>query len=308
MLQPYIADLVGEGRSFEDVRSFIEGASRSSEPVIILGESGTGKEAAARSSHFGSRRKSHPFISIDAGLYYDRELERELFGCTGGGVTRKGLLEFASLGTCYISNVEQLSPHLQGRLEYFIQTGTVLRVGSNKPVSSKARLITSSTKDVSGFTEGGLFSPDLFQSLSGQLLAIQPLRHRSEDVAPFVTRVAQSFSVETGRDPKSITFATDALEALVAYPWPGNYDELKAELLRVFQSGVVTVTKESLAPEILHFSLGAERESEVRAVIEEIEDMIQEFRIMVRLDAEYGDILIDKADWDVKLKCYDRAV
>ena len=88
---------------------------------------------------------------------------------------------------------------------------------------------------------------------------------------------------------------------------PSVADELKAELLRIFQSGAVTIKTESLSPEILHFSLGSQRESAVRSVIEELENMIQEFRIMVRLDVEYGDILIDKEDWDVELKCYDRS-
>ena len=66
------------------------------------------------------------------------------------------------------------------------------------------------------------------------------------------------------------------------------------------------MTKDSLSVEIAHYWLGRRGAPGVREVIEEIENHMQECRIMIRLDVAYGDILLDSDEWDVKLKCYDR--
>ena len=309
MLQPYMAELVGGSAWFRDLQIFIKKAANQSAPVLLLGEPGVGKEMLARSIHFSSRRKNHPFITVDSSLYYERELEREIFGISDPGCrekSRKGLLEFSNKGTCYISNVEELSLSIQERLFNYLETGYLQPIGTEKPISSKVRLIFSSSKNIRGFSDGGLFSKDLFDRFSGLLMEVSPLRKHPDDIVPFIIQMIQNYCTEQGRDPSTIDFSADALEALESYPWPGNYDELKAELLRVFRSGVAQVIRETLSPEILHHWIGRRGIPQVRKVIEELERYMQEFRIMVRLDVEYGDVLIDSGDWDVQLKCFDR--
>lgn len=307
MLQPFTGEFVGAGESFASLCKFIDHAVSGTEPVMLLGEPGTGKEVAARMIHFSSRRKNHPFLSVDPSLYYEQELERELFGHVEHEpvrTIRRGILEFSSRGTCYIANVEELSLAVQERLLSLVSTGEFSRVGCTESVNSNARLIVSSGKNLRGLAEGGLFSRKLFDQFGSLIREIPPLRSRCEDVLPFVNRTAKCYSVETGTE--CIGFTEDAISALGAYPWPGNYDELKAELLSIFKSGIRTVTGDCLSPEIIHYWIGREGAPLVRKVIEELEMYLQEFRIMMRLDAEYGEVLLERDEWDLELKCYDR--
>ncbi|MBI4584389.1 MAG: sigma 54-interacting transcriptional regulator [Planctomycetes bacterium] len=309
MLQSSSTKLVGEGPEFKSQMEFIKLSSRSSAPVLLMGETGCGKEATARFIHLSSGRRNHPFLVVDCSLYYERELERELFGVADGDSKEKinkGLLEFSSRGTCYIANAEELSPLTQERLFNYLETGYLQRVGSDKPISSRVRLIFSSTKDLRAFVDGGLFSPKLFGCFHGLLLDISPLRKHPEDIASFIEHFSGQFNSEKGKKPARVQFSSEALKAFYAYPWPGNFDELKNELLRVFRSGLDQVLPENLHPDIAHYWLGCSREPQVRRVIEELESYIREFRLMVRLDAEYGDVLLDHEKWEFELESFDR--
>jgi DNA-binding NtrC family response regulator len=302
-----LTELVGEGAWVRQLKDFIRNVSARRQPVLLLGESGTGKESVARSIHFASRRRSRPFIAVDAALYYDRELERELFGVADPATPsagQAGLLEFSSHGTCYIACVEELSPAIQERLVEYLVTGRVRRVGTETAEPAHARLILSSTRNLGGLADGGLFSRALFDLCRSQALEMTPLRLHPEDIVPFALHTAATAAV--GEDRRAVEFAPEALEILKHYPWPGNFDELRSEILRLLRIKVQLVSRELLAPEIVQHWLGRQGVPQLRQVIEEIESYIQEFRILVRLDAEYGDVLLSADEWDLKLKCYDR--
>ena len=308
MIQPYFNELVGRGSFFAELVEFVRRCSASSDPALISGETGTGKEAAARSIHLSSNRKNHPFLVVDCSLYYERELERELFGDEMGGdaSVRKGILEFSTKGTCYLANIEELSPSIQERLYNYLATGYLQRVGSDRPVSSRVRIIVSSDKDLRGFAEGGLFSAELFGCLEGLQLKTIPLRRHPEDIRPFTRHLLKLYSLEHSGTGARADFDIDSWEALESYPWPGNYDELKRELLRLFRSGASLITPEILSPEISHYWMGRRGEPEIRKVVEEIEEYIQEFKLMVRLDGEYGSGLLGMEDWCLQLKYHCR--
>src|SRR5262245_15394230 len=130
MLQAYTTEIVGDSKAARDCLEFVKRASQSSAPLLLLGESGTGKEWLARAIHFASSRRSSPFLMIDCSRFYERELERELFGYRPAEgepaeAGRQGLLEFATRGSFYASNVEELSPSVQLRLLNFLDTGLI---------------------------------------------------------------------------------------------------------------------------------------------------------------------------------------
>jgi DNA-binding NtrC family response regulator len=308
MLQSDSAELVGQSTTFESIKDFLSRASRKPSPVLILGEIGTGKELLARAIHSASNRRSHPFVVVDCSLYYERELERELFGVVGSGErnsTRKGLLEFAARGSCYLSSVEELSPTIQERLSNYLETGYLQRVGSDKPAASRVRMFFSSSKSLGGFAEGGLFSRGLYEYIARQHIEIPPLRVHPEDIRPYVTSLSSQFAQENGAN-SSVMFSSDFWEAIETYPWPGNYDELKNEVVRVLRSGPENVSAKLLSSEIAQYWIGRQGAPEVRRVVEEIERYIEEFKIMIRLDAEYGEILLDTDDWSSGWKDYSR--
>ena len=106
--------------------------------VLLQGESGTGKELIARAIHANSGRSAGPFVAVDGGSLAETLLESELFGhergsFTGAVASKKGLLEKAHLGTCFLDEVADLSPVLQGKLLRVIQEREIRRVGRRAP-------------------------------------------------------------------------------------------------------------------------------------------------------------------------------
>ncbi|MEM7234654.1 MAG: sigma 54-interacting transcriptional regulator, partial [Planctomycetota bacterium] len=229
-------------------------------------------------------------------LYYERELRRELFGYRGAGMagkTRKGLLEFAARGTCYLSRVEELTFPIQESLAHFLDTGRFVRLGDGRELSSKARLVVSTERNLSGLVQGGLFRRDLFDRLAEHGLDIQPLRERPEDVESIAKGIADRFAKERGL-AASQSFDRDGLEALKSYPWPQNVDELRRELERVLASGVDRIGVDNLSFEIASYWRGRAGDPEVRKVVEELEGYIREFKVLSQLDAEYTDVLLSQ--------------
>lgn len=306
-MEPYFNEMVGCGPSFVELQNFIQAQANSRKPVLFLGESGAGKEIAARSLHLSSPRKNHPFLVVDCSLYYEGELERELFGEElKGQDVRRGILEFSSRGTCYLANIEELGPRVQQRLYSYLDTGYLQRLGSNRPISSKVRLVASSDKDLESFAAGGLFSLPLYEAIAGATWQLAPLRAHPEDIRPFVRQLTLQYGGRDGESPGEIQIPVETWEALETYPWPGNYDELKTELLRLLKAGVKKVTPGTLAPQIAHHWQGSQAEPGVRQVVEEIEGYIQEFQLMMKLDLEYGSSLLNPAGWEIALKDHTR--
>jgi DNA-binding NtrC family response regulator len=296
MFEPLPEEIVGVSHAAAGIRSFVERAAVASAPVSLMGEAGTGKELAAKLIHRRSSRCPEPFLMIDCSLYYEGELRRELFGChSGGSPRRKGLLEFAGEGTCYLSRVEELTPVLQADVLRYLRSGRFERLGDGKEMVSAARLIVSSEKDLLRFVEAGLFHEGLYSELSGLSLRLVPVRERSEDVPAFVESIALAQRRDRPR------FAPETLEALETYPWPANFEELRKEVLRLVATRLEVIRPENLAADVASYWLGSQGDPLVRKVIEEIDSYIREYQVLSSLDGDLADIFRDaEAEEDLR--------
>ena len=296
-------EIVGVSPWVESLRQFTQRVARNSSPVMFIGEPGTGKQLAAQVLHEKSPRKKSPLLMIDCGLYYERELKRELFGYGGSGATgkeRKGILELAAGGTCYLARTEELTPSIQESLLGFLKSGRFRRLGDGKEVASEARLIVSSAKNLEVFVRSGLFLEELFEVISEQSKSFLPLRERPQDVPALVEKCLEANAPKWGSTGATTSFHPEAIEALKCYPRPANFDELLKELSRLFQAGIQEVRTEHLAMEVASYWLGQRGNPETRKVLEELDGHIREFKILSQLGCEFGDPTIeDRSSWDL---------
>lgn len=223
-------NLVGSSGGMVEVYKMVARVAETDSTVLIQGESGTGKELIARAIHANSGRSGGPFVAIDTGSLAETLLESELFGhergaFTGAVATKKGLLEQAHLGTCFLDEIADLSPMIQSKLLRAIQEREIRRVGSETPRAIDVRIIAATKKALKPLVEAGTFREDLFYRLEVITIVLPPLRDRMEDI-PLLSRYFVDKFGRTKERPVT-GISPDTIPFLARYSWPGNVRELE---------------------------------------------------------------------------------
>ena len=199
-------------------------------PVHIYGETGTGKELVAEAIHHESRAETSPFVPINCGALPEGLIESELFGHVKGAFSgairdKKGRFELADTGSIFLDEVGELPKHLQVKLLRFLQSGTFTRVGGEKTIRVKARVISATNRDLKQGIKDGSFREDLFYRLNVIPLSLPPLRTRKNDIPLLVDHFLRRFNNE--RKDRAVSISESALSTMMDYAWPGNVRELE---------------------------------------------------------------------------------
>lgn len=198
--------------------------------VLITGESGTGKELVAKALHVNSPRKGKPFVPLNCAALSENILESELFGHVKGAFTgaereRKGYFEQANGGTLFLDEIGDVPLATQVKLLRAIETGEIVRVGSNDPIKVNVRILSATNRDLGEAIAAGKFRQDLYHRIKVVSLKLPPLRQRREDIPLLIEHFLKEFSETHGKKVTGITPA--ARKALMTYSWPGNVRELR---------------------------------------------------------------------------------
>ncbi len=225
-------------RSIEQVRS----VASSNATVLLLGETGTGKELFAQMIHQASQRAKGPFMAVHCAAIPANLLESELFGhekgaFTGANERRVGRFESADGGTLFLDEIGEIDATTQVKLLRFLETRSVERLGSHKPIALDLRLVCATNRDLNQLVREGKFREDLFYRLSVVPLRLPPLRERQDDVPLLLAHYLERFAKENGVAPAKLS--PEAQSILVRYAWPGNIRELRnaSENLAVLRAG-----------------------------------------------------------------------
>ena len=199
--------------------------AQTSAAVLITGESGTGKEVIARALHQYSLRSANQWVDVNCGSLPESLIESELFGYekgafSGAAAAKPGLFEVANKGTVFLDEVGELDPRMQVKLLRVLDGASYYRLGGVRKVSTDARVIAATNRDLSEEIAGGRFRSDLFHRLSQFRVHVPPLRERPEDAIA----IAEYFLEQQEGSPR---LADDAVRFITGYSWPGNIRELR---------------------------------------------------------------------------------
>jgi sigma-54 dependent transcriptional regulator, acetoin dehydrogenase operon transcriptional activator AcoR len=211
--------------------------------VLIQGATGSGKEAFAHAMHLVSRRAQRPFVAVNCAAIPENLIESELFGYKAGAFTgarkegMKGKILQSSGGTLFLDEIGDMPLALQTRLLRVLEEQQIVPLGSESGVEVHLHVIAASHHNLREMIARGAFREDLYYRLNGITLELPALAQRA-DRERVIHRV---LGAET-TDGRPAAIEMDALERLVAYPWPGNIRELRNVIrtaLAICEGGVV---------------------------------------------------------------------
>jgi len=233
--------VVGNSPQMRKIITTLKQIAPTSATVLIEGETGTGKELVAKAIHYNSPRRNKPFKAINCAAFSETLIESELFGhekgaFTGADRTRQGTFEYANGGTLFLDELGDMPMTTQIKLLRVIETGEVVRVGSNEPIKVNVRIISATNQDLEELVRQGKFRKDLYYRLKVVSIRLPPLRERREDIPLLVDYFIKQLSKTHEKQIRGVT--REARRALISYDWPGNVRQLR----NVIESAIVVDT------------------------------------------------------------------
>ena len=200
--------------------------------------------------HEAQLRRDELMVAVDMGALPESLFESELFGHCKGAFTdahtdRIGKFEIAQGGTLFLDEIGNLSYHLQAKLLSAIQSRTIVRVGSNRPVETDVRLICATNQNLQAMVAQERFRRDLLYRINTIHIEIPPLRQRREDIVPLARLFLEKYAAKYGK--QGIRIDEEACRKLQEYDWYGNIRELQHTVEKaVIICDSMTIGQESL--------------------------------------------------------------
>lgn len=257
--------IITRSPAMEDILSQAKLIAQGDVSVFLHGASGSGKELFANAIHKASPRRDKRFVAINCSAIPEALLESELFGHRKGSFTgatkdHEGLFLAAAGGTLFLDEIGDMPLALQAKLLRVLQENTVRPVGSTESIAVDVRVISATHKNLEEAMEKGEFREDLYYRLNVVSIDIPPLNERREDIPLLIQHFLNAINKKSNK--KIGAFSPEALELLVAAPWPGNVRQLLNVVEQVVALSTTPVIPASLvrkalknpSPDILTYS------------------------------------------------------
>ncbi len=278
--------MVGSSQSMQHVHHLIDCVANVDASVLITGESGTGKELVARAIHNRGNRSGRPFVAVACGAIPETLIEAELFGHEKGAYTgtvgsREGYLEQSRDGTLFLDEIGELSLFTQVKLLRVLQQREFSRLGSNRLIPLRSRLIFATHRNLADMVAQGKFRQDLYYRINVMKIEIPSLEERMEDIASIATHFLRHYGRIFQKPMESIE--PDAMRVLEGYAWPGNVRELE----NVIQRAIILARGNTLRLDCLPTNL----REEARSCVEEctaggsFERQLRDYKIRLAANA-----------------------
>ncbi len=202
--------LIGNSPAIRRVRAQVEAAVAGRGSVLLVGPPGSGRQHVAAAIHYGANSQATgSLIPLDCSL-----LGTDLIRSTIGALaTDAALAEEVGRGTLLLNRADLLPPEIQAELVSTLGRKTF-----------PLRLIATANTSLDELAAAGEYRADLAALLGTLVIQLPPLASRREDLPLLAQLLLERANAEGAKQVGR--FNAEALDALDAYPWPGNVDEL----------------------------------------------------------------------------------
>ena len=284
--------LIGSSSHMRRVYQLVRSVANLNASVLVTGESGTGKELIARAIHNTGARADRPFVAVSCGAIPETLIEAELFGHEKGAFTgtvgaREGYFEQAADGTLFLDEIGDLSLFTQVKLLRVLQQMEFSRLGSNRLIPLRARLVFATHRDLGRLVAEGKFRQDLYYRINVMRIESPALQEHPEDIPSIAKYFLQKYSKSFQKIMEG--FAPDAMELMQGYSWPGNVRELE----NVVQRAIIMAPGQFIRAEDLTLNAHEEEASNFDEVVNigeyqptgSFERQIQEYKVKLAVNA-----------------------
>lgn len=222
--------IIGTSQQMQQVYRLVRCVADLNVSVLVTGQSGTGKELVARAIHNLGSRANRPFVAVPCGAIPETLIEAELFGHEKGAYTgtvgsRAGFFEQAGDGTVFLDEIGELSLLTQVKLLRVLQEREFSRLGSNKLIPLKARLVFATNRNLAEMVAKGKFREDLYYRINVVKIETPSLQDHPEDIPQIANHLLATYA-QIYQKPVD-RFEPDAMDILRNHNWPGNVRELE---------------------------------------------------------------------------------
>lgn len=228
---------------FNELISCVERvALRSTAPMLLTGPTGAGKSQLARRV-YELRNRRHlvkgAFVEVNCATLRGDNAMSTLFGhkkgaFTGAVTDRAGVLKSADGGIVFLDEIGELGDDEQAMLLRALEDKRFTPLGSDKEVSSDFQLLAGTNKDLRHEVAQGRFRADLLARLNVWHFELPGLASRVEDIEPNLDFELERSSIALGT---RLSMSASARERFLAFahtaPWPGNFRDLSASVVRM---------------------------------------------------------------------------
>jgi transcriptional regulator of acetoin/glycerol metabolism len=210
--------LLGDSLLMRRLRAQVAMAAASAASVWIVGPPGSGRQRTAEAIHYGADSAIGSLIPLDCAV-----LSGELVISTVQTLSaRRTSAERLAGSTLLLADVDLVPSDVQTSLAQTL-------CGRAFPL----RLIATARQPLEELLKPGKFRQDLGLALSTISIQLPPLAERREDLPLVAQLFLEEVNSQGGKQLAG--FTPEALDAMEAYPWPGNLDELAATVAAAHQ-------------------------------------------------------------------------
>ena len=145
---------------------------------------------------------------------------------------KPGRFALAQDGTIFLDEIGDISSAMQVRLLRVLEEKVYEPLGSTKSLTTNARVITATHRNLDELVKQGEFREDLYYRINVIKLPLPGLSERKEDIPLLVDHFVERFNRLTGK--QVVGLSQEAMAALMLHDWPGNVRELENAIEHAF--------------------------------------------------------------------------